>query len=190
MRWNLPSEGQPEQNAARFNGRRRPPVYPPELQKWEMSSFFSHSEDSDIPWKLWAGACYFRRKYLLVGSNPVFRLPNPFRCKNVFWPFWESCSSPFVHGKPLKLEQNEHLGNKEVSFPPLACFCSALAKAHAHLSPPFPTSLHKMAESKAPDELWRTIWLNNSQLRKRKVCCLSLALLLAMFLFWFTLRLH
>lgn len=158
-----------QQNAAQFNDHQRLPVDPPELQKWEMSSFFSHSEDSDISWKLWAGVCYFRRKYLQVGSNHVFRLPNPFRCKNVSWPFWESCSSPFVHGKPLEIEQIEHLGNREVSFPPLACFCSALAKAHAHLSPPFPASLHKMAESKALDGAGRTTWLNNSQLRK--VCC-------------------
>lgn len=77
---------------------------------------------------------------------------------------------PLCMGSLWKLSRESTL-ETEVSFPPLACFCSALAKAHAHLSSPFPTSLHKMAESKALDEAGRTTWLNNSQLRKKKVCC-------------------
>lgn len=148
LRQNLLSLDPPKQNPACLDDHQGLGVKTPELQKWEMCSSFSYCKDTDISWKLWAGACYFRRKYLLAGRNPVFILPNAFRCKkkkkNVLWPFWESCSSPFVYGKPWKAEQRQLLGAREVSFS--ACFCSALAEMSFHLS--FTYILTKMVEPK------------------------------------------
>lgn len=81
LRQNLLSLDPPKQNPACLDDHQGLGVKTPELQKWEMCSSFSYCKDTDISWKLWAGACYFRRKYLLAGRNPVFILPNAFRCK-------------------------------------------------------------------------------------------------------------
>lgn len=50
-----------------------------------------------------------------AGSNPAFGLPNASHCENIFWPIWESCSSPFVCGKLPQLKRGEHLGARGMS---------------------------------------------------------------------------